>query len=91
MNGVEATKALAGKTVRPRPIHIIAREMRDVSPQAASFQNAMFSLTHVSDMYGLNPGRPIVEAFLDNAGAWQGETADRIKAELKALLIERKS
>ena len=73
-----------------RPIYTIAREIRKdwtkVSPYAAPYLNAMFCLETISENYGFDSGRSIVSYFLANAGSWRGETAKRIKAELKEML-----
>ena len=73
-----------------RPLYIIAREIRadwkKVSPYAAPYLQAMFYLNSVDDNYILDSGRSIVSYFLANAGTWRGETAKRIKAELKAMV-----
>ena len=73
-----------------RPIYEIAKEIRadwkPVSPYAEPYLNAMFSLHDISDNYYLDSGRSVVLYFLSNAGTWRGETARRIKEELKQLL-----
>jgi hypothetical protein len=73
-----------------RPLYTIAREIRadwkKVSPYAAPYLQAMSCLNSVDDNYILDSGRSIVSYFLANAGSWRGETAKRIKAELKAML-----
>lgn len=73
-----------------RPLYAIAREIRanwkNVSYCAAPYLNAMSYLNSVDDKYILDSGRSIVSYFLSNAGSWRGETAKRIKAELKEML-----
>ena len=73
-----------------RPLYTIAREIRNdwknVSPYAAPYLMAMTYLNSVDDNYILDSGRSIVSYFLANAGSWRGETAKRIKAELKAMV-----
>ena len=73
-----------------RPLFTIAREIRadwkKVSPYAAPYLQAMSYLNSVDDNYILDSGRSIVSYFLANAGSWRGETAKRIKAELKAMV-----
>ena len=77
-------------TILDRPLYVIAREIaRDWQRPffgAVPYLRAMASLDRVSDPYGLDPGREIVLYFLSNAAGWKGETARRIKAELKAML-----
>ena len=73
-----------------RPLYTIAREIRkdwkNVSCYAAPYLNAMSCLNSVDDNYIMDSGRSIVSYFLANAGSWRGETAKRIKAELKAMV-----
>jgi len=52
---------------------------------AVPYLDAMRDLNDINDKYGFDSGRSIVQYFLANAGTWRGETAKRIKAELKAL------
>ena len=72
-----------------RPLFEIASEIRkdwkNVSYCAAPYLNAMSCLNSVDDNYIMDSGRSIVTYFLANAGSWRGETAKRIKAELKAM------
>ena len=73
-----------------RPLFEIAREIRKVWKNvyycAAPYLQAMSYLNSVDDKYILDSGRSIVSYFLANAGSWRGETAKRIKAELKAMV-----
>lgn len=73
-----------------RPLFTIASEIRkdwkNVSPYAAPYLQAMSYLNSVDDRYIMDSGRSIVSYFLANAGSWRGETAKRIKAELKAMV-----
>ena len=73
-----------------RPIYEIAKEIRadwkPVSPYAKPYLDAMFSLNDISDDYFADSGKSVVLYFLSNAGTWRGETARRIKAELKQLI-----
>ena len=72
-----------------RPLYEIAREIRNdgknVSYCAAPYLQAMLCLDSITDNYGFDSGRSIVAYFLSNAGSWRGETAKRIKSELKAM------
>ena len=52
---------------------------------AVPYLDAMRQLQSINDQFGLDDARSIVLYFLANAGTWRGETAKRIKAELKAL------
>lgn len=73
-----------------RPLYEIAEEIRQdwAKPYfgAVPYLQAMGSLSSVSDNYGWDSGEEIVLRFLSNAGTWRGETARRVKAELKGML-----
>jgi hypothetical protein len=72
-----------------RPLYVIANEIKKdwVKPNygAKPYLDAMQSLTSVNDSYGWDSGKSVVLYFLCNANTWKGETAKRIKAELKSL------
>lgn len=76
--------------VKPRYIFEIAGEIKrswtNVYFGAVPYLAAMFSLRTVSDMYGLDSGDSIVRYFLANASTWRGDTARRIKKELKSMI-----
>lgn len=73
-----------------RSLDIIAREIRrdwtKVYFGAVSYLEAMATLYSIDDDYGFDSGREIVIYFLSNATTWKGETARRVKKELKDLL-----
>ena len=73
-----------------RPIHVITREIvRDWKKPyfgAVPYIEAMHTLDSINDPYYADSGKSIVAYFLGNAMTWRGETARRIKAELKAML-----
>ena len=73
-----------------RPLHEIAREIRKdwgakVNFAAKPYLDAMATLNTIDDNYGWDSGKMIVLYFLGNASTWRGETAKRIKTELKAM------
>ena len=72
-----------------RPLHRIAADIRRDWTKpffgAVPYIDAMSSLDSIDDMYYFDDARSIVLYFLANAGTWRGETAKRIKAELKAM------
>ena len=73
-----------------RRINVIAREIvKDWGPKmyfgAKPYVNAMLTLGTIEDKYGFDDGKSIVLYFLANASSWRGETARRIKAELKQI------
>jgi hypothetical protein len=73
-----------------RPLSLIAREIRQdwkpVHPYAEPYVSAMSSLNSINDKYMFDSGKEIVARFLSNASSWRGETAKRIKTELKQML-----
>ena len=72
-----------------RPLYTIAAEIsRDWKKPyfgAVPYLQAMSTLDSVDDNYIHDSGKSIVLYFLSNATTWRGETARRVKAELKAL------
>lgn len=70
-----------------RPIYQIANEIRKdwkkVSPYAEPYLDAMGHIDDINDMYYLDTAKSVVLYFLSNATGWRGDTARRIKAELK--------
>ena len=73
-----------------RPIWAIAREIRKDWKKpyfgAIPYLNAMSDLTDISDTYMYDTAKSVIVYFLANASAWRGDTAKRIKAELKTLI-----
>ena len=82
-------KTTATKTAT-RPLHEIAAEIRkdwkNIYFGAKPYLDAMATLDSVENSYGWDSGKSIVNYFLGNAGTWRGETAKRIKAELKTMV-----
>lgn len=73
-----------------RPIYEIARETRrdwgaKVNFAAKPYLDAMLCLNSIDDNYFFDSARSVVMYFLCNAGTWRGETARRIKKELKEM------
>lgn len=75
-----------------RPLYLIADEIaadwkaQGKSPYAAvPYLEAMKALVDIKDNYIAESGRMIVAYFLGNVQTWRGETARRIKAELRAI------
>ena len=79
-----------------RPLSEIAEEIRitwvrkDGSSAvyfgAAPYLEAMRTLTTTRDSYFFDMGDDIVRYFLANANTYRGETARRVKAELRGML-----
>jgi len=72
-----------------RPLYVIAREIRKdwTKPYfgAVPYLDAMSQLDSIDDSYFFDSARSVVLYFLANAGTWRGDTAKRVKAELKAM------
>lgn len=72
-----------------RPLHEIAdeisRDWRNVEFSAKPYLEAMRYLNTMDDNYGADKAKWIVAYFLSNSAKWKGETAKRIKAELRAM------
>ncbi len=72
-----------------RNLSDIAREIRadwtNVYFGAVPYLEAMSCIKSTSDPYYADNGKTIVIYFLANAGTWRGETAKRVKAELKQM------
>lgn len=73
-----------------RPLHVIADEITadwtNVYFGAVPYLAALRRLNSITDNYGADPAYDIVIYFLSNAKTWRGDTARRVKAELKGLL-----
>ena len=76
-----------------RPLHVIANEIaRDWTKPyfgAVPYLGAMRTLDNMRSTYGYDDAQSIVAYFIANAGTWKGETARRVKAELRAMLKDR--
>lgn len=76
--------------MNPRPLHEIAHEIREdwAKPYfgAVPYLEALAELSDIGERYYLDSASSVVRYFLSNATTWRGETARRIKAELKAML-----
>ena len=74
-----------------RPVYEIAREIRKdwgakVNYAAKPHLDVMAGMTNANDSFGQDsPGESILR-FLSNASSWRGETAKRVKAELKKMV-----
>jgi hypothetical protein len=80
-------------TTTTRPLHTIAREIkRDWAKPyfgAVPYLDAMGDLTSISDKYYDDDAVSVVSYFIANAATWKGDTARRVKAELRAMLMKR--
>jgi hypothetical protein len=77
-------------STQTRTLAEIAREIESdwvkVNYGAVPYLQAMHTLAGIGDNYYQDSGDDIVRYFLSNATTWRGETARRVKAELKAML-----
>ena len=73
-----------------RSIREIAQEIsadwRNVHYAARPYLDAMHSLNSIEDRYGMDDAAGIVDYFLSNASSWKGETARRVKKELRKMV-----
>jgi len=73
-----------------RTLDVIAAEIRlnwtKVYFGALPYLEAMESLKSTNDMFGCDDAKSVVSYFLCNSTTWRGETARRIKNELKQLI-----
>jgi hypothetical protein len=78
-----------GEQMMTRPLNVIAREIRGdwkkVYFGAVPYLDAMATMDKIEDPYFYDSGKSVVLYFLANATGWRGETARRVKAELKAM------
>lgn len=80
----------------PRPLSEIAADIyADIragnwparsNHYALPYLRAMKELTTIDGRYGSDSAKSVVLYFLSNAATWRGETARRIKAELKEIV-----
>ena len=75
-----------------RPLYKIANEIRRdwkvVNYAAKPYLAEMSNMDKITDVcgFGQESGKMIVNYFLNNAGQWRGETARKIKTELKEMV-----
>ena len=79
-----------GDKMNKRPLSAIAAEISTDWQKpyfaAVPYLQAMGTLGSVGDSYGYDSGDSIVRYFLANAQTWRGDTARRVKAELKSMI-----
>lgn len=63
----------------------IRRDWKKVNYAAEPYLSAMSTMGSIRENYGCDSGKSIVLYFLSNASSWRGDTAKRIKAELKSM------
>ena len=80
----ENTKPTCGRPLSEIALEI-RRDWKNVYFGAIPYLDAMSQLTSIDDDYYADSAVSVVLYFLANANTWRGETARRVKAELKAL------
>ena len=63
----------------------IETDWTNVNYAARPYLDAMHTLENIDGNYHYDSASSVVLYFLSNASAWRGDTARRIKKELKAL------
>jgi hypothetical protein len=75
-----------------RPLYEIAREIKEDAShrafwwKAEPYVSAMLKIDKITDMYMFEPADMVVRYALGNLIGWRGDTAKRIKTELRAML-----
>ena len=64
----------------------IAQDWRKPYFGAVPYLQAMSTLDDINQQYGYDSAESVVRYFLSNATTWRGDTARRVKAELKDML-----
>ena len=64
----------------------IRKDWKPVNFAARPYLEAMAELNSMKDSYYADSAKSVVLYFLSNASTWRGETAKRIKKELKAMV-----
>lgn len=67
----------------------VRRDWKNPYFGAIPYLDAMASLDKITDSYYCDGAEDVVMYFLANATTWRGETARRVKKELKDLLAQR--
>lgn len=81
-----------------RPLYIVGREIEEdfrrqgkpIYYAAAPYVEAMCELVSMTDSYYADDAETVVAYALSNLTTWRGETAKRVKAELKSALAWHK-
>ena len=73
-----------------RPIYRIAQEIFLYWPNvyfgAKPYLTIMLGLSDITDVYGFDSARSIINYFLANAASFKGPEARRLKTELKTII-----
>ena len=78
------------KKTNHRALNLIMREVKQDWKKpyfgAVPYIQALSQMDNVSQNYGEDSAKKLVLYFLANANTWRGETARRVKAELKSMV-----
>jgi len=74
-----AAEITADYRAQGKPVHF----------SAVPYVQAMYGLNSLTDHFGYDDGRTVVLYALSNLTTWRGDTARRVKAELKAMLAAK--
>lgn len=69
--------------------YLIKQDWKKVYFGAVPYLDAMTQMSKVSDNFGLDDGRSVINYFLANSSGYRGSLAKAIKAELKKRLKAR--
>lgn len=74
-----------------RPLHKIGADIKQdwgarMNGAAVPYVEGLCDLHGPNDRWGVETGADAIQGFLNNAQTWRGETARRIKSELKEIL-----
>ena len=67
----------------------IRKDWKNPNYAARPYLDAMNCLDEMSDYFYNDSAQSVILYFLSNASAWHGETAKRIKLELKAMIANK--
>ena len=85
-NATETTpNDLKGHTIA-QLARLCRNDWAKVNFAAVPYLEAMGTLEHINDPYGMDSGKSIVIYFLGNATSWRGDVARAVKKELKRRL-----
>lgn len=84
--GTVESRGTAGHRSLSRIADEVRADWANIYFGAVPYLDAMSTLDQITDRYYEDDAEDIVRYFLSNATTWRGETARRVKAELKAIL-----
>ena len=67
----------------------IRKDWKNPNYAARPYLDAMNCLDEMSDYFYNDSAQSVILYFLSNASTWRGDTAKRIKSELKAMVANK--